>query len=68
MGYELDARVSITDRGKMFLFSASRPALSNGYRGTVSLGTKRPLREANHPPSYNAEIKMVNELCITQIM
>jgi hypothetical protein len=31
--------------------------LSNGYRGALSLGVKRPGREADHSPQSSAKVK-----------
>jgi hypothetical protein len=38
--------------------------LSDGFRGDLSLGVKRPGREADHSPSSSAEVKEWVELCI----
>jgi hypothetical protein len=36
--------------------------LSTGYQGALSLGVKRPGREADHPPPSSAEVKKCVEL------
>jgi hypothetical protein len=64
MGCVIDGRVSIRGEGKIFLFSiTSRPALGSTQPlvqwvpGAVSLGVKRPSREAGHLPTSSAEVK-----------
>jgi hypothetical protein len=64
MSYGLDVQGSIPGRGKIFLFSeASRPALGpiqppiEWVPGALSLGVKRPGREADHSPPTSAEVK-----------
>jgi hypothetical protein len=63
-GYGMEDRGSILGRGKTCLLSiASRIALgpssliSNGYRGALSPGVKRPGREADNLPPTTAEVK-----------
>jgi hypothetical protein len=64
MGYGLDCRGSIPDRGKILLFSiASRPFLESTQTpiqretGALSKGVKRPGLEANHSHPSSAEVK-----------
>jgi hypothetical protein len=63
-GYDLTARGSILDRGKIFVFStASRPTLGptqlplQWVPGFYSREVKRPGREADHSPPSSAEVK-----------
>jgi hypothetical protein len=63
-GYGLDGRGSISGRGKIFLFSycpdrlwGQRNLLSKGYCGEISPKIKLPGREADHSPSFSAEVK-----------
>jgi hypothetical protein len=64
-GYELDDRdVGIrVPSGSIFLFMPSRPALGptqppiQWVPGALSLGVKRPGREAHHSPPVSAEVK-----------
>jgi hypothetical protein len=56
---------SIPGRGWEFFSSPPRPdrfwnppsLQSNGYQGNLSLGVKRPGREADHSPPSSAEVK-----------
>jgi hypothetical protein len=49
--------------GILLIATASRPALRltqphiQGVPGIISLGVKRPVREADHSPPYSAEVK-----------
>jgi hypothetical protein len=64
-GLMLDGRGSIPSTGKAFFSIPQRPdrfwnqlsLLFNGYRGTLSLGVKRPVRETDHSPPTNAVVK-----------
>jgi hypothetical protein len=62
-GCGLDDRGLIPGRGKRFFCTASKAALgppsllSNGYRGLFRRGLKRTGREANHSPSFSANVK-----------
>jgi hypothetical protein len=63
-GYGLDSRGSIPGRGKISVLStATIPALGptqppiQWIPGALSLGVKRPGREADHSPPSSAEIK-----------
>jgi hypothetical protein len=66
IGYGLDGRGSIPDRGKIFLFLASRQTLGpiqppiNWAPGAISPAAKRPRREADHSPPSSAKDKMVD--------
>jgi hypothetical protein len=68
MGYGLVGRVSIPVRGKIFDFTASRPAfgppilLSSEGNGAISSAVKRPEREAGHSPPTGAESKNIGAL------
>jgi hypothetical protein len=60
----VDSRISIPNRGKIFLFSiASSSALEptqppiQSILGTFSPGVKRPKRESDHYPPCGPEIK-----------
>jgi hypothetical protein len=62
--YGLDGMGKNPDRGKIFLsFTASSPALGptqppiQWISGAISLGIKRPDREAEHSPPISAEDK-----------
>jgi hypothetical protein len=63
-GYGLDGPGSIPGRAR-FVFSPQRPDRlwglpglpSNGYRGGLSPGVKRPWRQADHSPLPRAEVK-----------
>jgi hypothetical protein len=65
LGYGLKDRGSIPGGGWEFFSSPPRPErlwgrpslLSNGYLGALSLGKKRPGREADHSPPSSAEVK-----------
>jgi hypothetical protein len=68
LGHGLDdrgCRVRFPAGGWEFFPSPPRPErhwgppslLSSGYRGALSLGVKRPGREADHSPSSSAEVK-----------
>jgi hypothetical protein len=66
IGYGLDDRGSVTGRGswELFLFAtASRPELGptqppiQRIPWALSLGVKRPRREADHSPPSSAEVK-----------
>jgi hypothetical protein len=64
MGYGLDGRGSIPDRGKILLFcAASRPALGPTQHpiywvpDALSPRVKRPGREADHSLPSSAEVK-----------
>jgi hypothetical protein len=63
-GYEQDGRGLIPSKGKVFLLSMdSRPAPGPTQTpiqlvlGTFSPGLKRPAREADYSPPFNAEVK-----------
>jgi hypothetical protein len=69
--YELDGRGSILGRGKEFSSTVLGPdrlwgpinnLLSNGYRGVLSPGVKRPRCEADHSPTPSAEVKNVGAI------
>jgi hypothetical protein len=65
LSYGLDDLGSIPGGGWEFFSSPPLPErlwgplslLSNGYQGSLSLGVKRPGREADHSPPSSAEVK-----------
>jgi hypothetical protein len=65
LGYGLDDQGSIPGAGWEFFSKPPRPErlwgppslLSNGVPGALSLGVKRPGREADHSPPSSAEVK-----------
>jgi hypothetical protein len=64
--YVLDDRGSrvrfLAEAGNLSLLSGPPGLLSNAYRGALSLGVKRPGREADHSPPPSAEVKEWVEL------
>jgi hypothetical protein len=62
-GFGLDGRGSIPPGQEIFLFTVSRPALGPTHPpvqyapGALSLGVKRPWREADHSPPSSSEAK-----------
>jgi hypothetical protein len=69
MGWKTDDRGSIPGGGLEFSLrhrvqtgSVTHPASYQMGNGTLSLGVKRPGREANHSPPSSAEVKECVEL------
>jgi hypothetical protein len=62
MGYGLEGWGSIPGRGKIFLFTASRPTLGTIQPSiqwvpvAISLGVKRPECEADHSHLFSAKV------------